>query len=384
MSYKNQPSKNDANDSTHFVPAHGGALKAAAHHFNIAEKNWLDISTGINPLTWPVPEIPTSIWQRLPEDEVRKTDSLEALACDYYLANTPSIDHILSVNADNVLPCAGSQQGIRLLPLYYSLKKSSKVGIKSTAKQPAKVWVTSGSYSEHAIAWEQQGHRVRKVACDRISQLLTQQPVDVLILVNPDNPSGHVWPPEQLLKWWKILHRRGGWLIVDEAFMDLTPEHSLASCVEREGLFILRSIGKFFGLAGIRLGFVLSEVESTRRLKKMLGPWSISHPTQHIGKLALQDKTWIAQQRLEIDQQSQRLKKLLDKTFNINNQGTGLFRTVYFSKAESVFNQLAKQSVLTRFLPATAKSLPGLRFGLPANNNASWEKLESALAQISL
>ena len=356
-----------------FLPAHGGALNAAAEYFNIPANQWLDISTGINPASWPIPEIPNSVWQRLPEEQDNSPEGLEQVALDYYLANNTSVEKLAS--RGNILPCAGSQQGIRLLPaLYNALNQGNKTA--------AKVWVTAGSYAEHGIAWEEQGHRVGKVACDNISQLLTQQPVDVLILLNPDNPSGHRWPAEQLLKWWSILHRRGGWLIVDEAFMDTTPEHSLAGHIEREGLFVLRSVGKFFGLAGLRLGFVLSAEKTTRRLQKMLGPWVVSHPAQYLGKLALQDEQWINKQRYDLAQQSLRLASLLEKNFACRCEGTDLFQTLYHKDAEEFFNQLAQQAVLVRFLPETNKTRAGLRFGLPNNNEASWQHLESALAKL--
>jgi len=363
--------------SSSFNPAHGGALNAAAEHFDIPLDQWLDISTGINPTSWPVPEIPNAVWQRLPEDGSQQVDGLERRALDYYLAHDS--ESLETVQPKNVLPCAGSQQGIRLLPCLYN---ATQHGSKSAGKTEARVWVTSGSYAEHGIAWEEQGHRVRKVACDRIAQLLTQQPVDVLILLNPDNPSGHRWPPEQLLKWWSILHRRGGWLIVDEAFMDVSPEQSLAGHVEREGLFVLRSVGKFFGLAGIRLGFVLSEQKSIRRLQKMLGPWAISHPAQYLGKLALQDQQWISQQRDELREQSLRLAQLLKHYLAKDIKGTDLFCTLYFTEAENVFYQLAKQGILTRYLPATTKAIAGLRFGLPNNDESSWQQLETALAKL--
>lgn len=360
-----------------FLPLHGGALNAAAAHFGIPLEKWLDISTGINPTSWPVPEIPRSVWQRLPENQAESEQGLEQVALDYYLAHEKTDLRI--TQKQNLLPCSGSQQGIRLLPLLYNaLQRSSK----QQSKAEARVWVTSGSYAEHGIAWEEQGHKVRKVACDRISQLLTQQPVDVLILLNPDNPSGHRWPAEQLLKWWSILHRRGGWLIVDEAFMDTTPEHSLVPHIEREGLFVLRSLGKFFGLAGVRLGFVLAAEKPIARLTKMLGPWAVSHPAQYIGKLALQDQSWAAKQRIDLAQQSLRLAALLENYFPSACKGTDLFQTVYLNDAENVFDQLARQGVLTRYLPATIKSLSGLRFGLPDNNESSWQQLETALAQI--
>lgn len=378
----------NSQDKSRFLPAHGGALKAAADHFNIPLEQWLDLSTGINPSSWPVPEIPSSVWQRLPEDTIAdqltedsRAASIEQLALEYYVSAEKSSSAL--VQSTNVMPCAGSQQGIRLLPLLYNaLQKKAKQGVKIQTE--AKVWVTSGSYSEHGLAWEEQGHRVRKVACDRIAQLLTQQPVDVLILINPDNPSGHRWKPEQLLKWWSILHRRGGWLIVDEAFMDMTPEQSLAPQVEREGLIVLRSIGKFFGLAGIRLGFIFAAEKSIRRLNKMLGPWSLSHPAQYIGKLALQDQLWVERQKNELSEQTECLASLLKKYLPYEIEGTDLFCTIYFNEAENIFYQLAKQGILTRYLAATTKTRAGIRFGLPQNNQANWQQLESALAHIKV
>lgn len=366
MSFNKTPSNT-------FFPVHGGALNAAAEFFGMPRQQWLDISTGINPTSWPVPEVPSYVWQRLPEDQQNSDESLEQAALAHYVNNNALADR--QVAAANILPCAGSQQGIRLLPFLYA----NQHGHKSEAK----VWVTSGSYAEHGIAWEEQGHRVRKVACDKISQLLTQQPVDVLILLNPDNPSGHRWPAEQLLKWWSILRRRGGWLIVDEAFMDMTPEHSIAAEVEREGLFVLRSLGKFFGLAGLRLGFVLAAKKNTQRLHKMLGPWVVSHPAQYLGNLALRDNAWINKQRYELAQQSLRLASLLEQHTRCQCDGTDLFQTLYHEQSENLFNQLAQQGILVRFLSATSKAPAGLRFGLPSNNAESWQRLDDALSQLT-
>lgn len=374
-----------------YTPTHGGALTAAAEYFDIPLEDWLDISTGINPASWPVPEIPTWVWQRLPEQGdstgSNLTDSLETTALNYYaqgLTQGPTQELAVpftAISANNILACSGSQQAIRLLPnLYNEVQKNAKQG--AVIHTEAKVWVTAGSFTEHGKAWEEQGHRVGKVACDRISQLLAQQPVDVLILVNPDNPSGHRWQPEQLLKWWSILQRRGGWLIVDEAFMDTTPSESLSPYVERKGLFVLRSVGKFFGLAGIRLGFMFASEKAIGCANKMLGPWALNHPAQYIGKLALQDSEWVSTEKQRLAQQAERLSLLLKKHFPYVSVGTDLFRTVYFNDAARVFQELAKVGVLTRYLPATTKTQQAIRFGLPIDNEENWQRLENALANI--
>lgn len=352
-----------------FNPDHGGALSAAAEYFEIPKEDWVDISTGINPVSWPIPEIPASVWQRLPENQPASVDNIQQAALQYYARK---FDGTLSVSQENILSCSGSQQGIRLLPQLFKKQHSGD----------AKIWVTSGSYSEHGRAWEEQGYRVGKVACDRISQLLTQQPVDVLVLINPDNPSGHRWTAEQLLKWWSILHRRGGWLIIDEAFMDMTPALSLVNDVERDGLFVLRSVGKFFGLAGIRLGFIFAAEKNIRQLSKIQGPWAVSHPSQYIGNLALRDFEWIDLQYEVLAHQSLRLALLLKKYMSLQCEGTDLFKTVYCSDANRIFKQLAKQGVLVRYLAETSKSKAGLRFGL-LDNEEHWQRLEAALKLIS-
>lgn len=367
------------NNKEAFSPKHGGALAAAADYFDIPIERWLDLSTGINPESWPVPAIPSSVWQRLPEQD-NSANSLETIALNYYAKGLPLPS--TTPTAANILSCAGSQQAIRLLPhLFKDVQKHAKQG--AIIHTEAKVWVTAGSFKEHGQAWEEQGYRVGTVACDRISQLLTQQPVDVLILVNPDNPSGYRWTPEQLLKWWSILQRRGGWLIVDEAFMDMTANQSLVPYVEREGLFVLRSVGKFFGLAGIRLGFMFAAEKFIRRSQHMLGSWPVSHPAQFVGSLALQDNEWIDQQKDQLIEQSARLSGLLKKYMPYANQGTDLFRTVYFNDAERVFKELAKLGVLTRYLPATTKTQQAIRFGLPVDNEENWQRIESALANIT-
>lgn len=338
-------------DDKGFFPEHGGALNAAAEYFGRERSEWLDVSTGINPDSWPVPEIPQEIWQRLPEGN----DELRSVAADYY-------------GSPYLVPVAGSQQAIQLLPLLFQAQQN---------KKNASVWVTAGSYSEHGKAWAEQGHRVRRVPCDHVSQLLRQQPVDVLVLVNPDNPSGFRWPKEQLLRWWEMLRRRGGWLVVDEAFMDSTPEHSLCSEMPKEGLFVLRSVGKFFGLAGIRSGFLFTSAEQCRKVERYQGPWAMNNPAQYICQRALADEQWIHSQRQRLAQASQRLAGTLEHFSGLKCDGTDLFQTLYFNNAEKIFQRLAQQGILTRYLAPNSQAPAGIRFGLAVD----WRRLEQGLEQ---
>src|SRR3989338_9632468 len=204
---------------------HGGRLRRAARQYGIAEADWLDLSTGINPLGWPVPIVPNEVWQRLPQDD----DGLQAAAQDYY-------------GTSKLLAVAGSQAAIQTLPMLRS---------------PAQVAIVAPGYAEHAHAWQRCGHHVVGMTASEILQAGTA--AQVAVIVNPNNPTGKLFRPKELLDMHAQLAARGGWLVVDEAFIDATPEHSLASACPRPGLIVLRSLGKFFGLAGARVGFVLAE-----------------------------------------------------------------------------------------------------------------------------
>ncbi|HSI94456.1 MAG TPA: threonine-phosphate decarboxylase CobD [Methylophilaceae bacterium] len=315
---------------------HGGKLAAAAREHGIPLDKWVDLSTGIHPVGYPVPPIPPECWLRLPEEE----DGLMPTAADYYATR-------------NLLPCAGSQAAIQALPL---LRASSRVG------------VLSPTYAEHAHAWRQAGHAVEIQADYEPGNL------DVLVLANPNNPTGRLVPAATLLEWHAELASRGGWLVVDEAFMDATPEFTLSAHAGLPGLIILRSLGKFFGLAGIRAGFVLAWPELLVSLQERLGPWSVAHPTRWVAQQALANHAWQAEQRIWLVQQSQQLAELLTRHDLAPGGGTALFQWVKNPNAENIHHQLARLGILTRLFTETSS----LRFGLPADERA-WTKLDYLL-----
>ncbi|HFD86123.1 MAG TPA: threonine-phosphate decarboxylase [Gammaproteobacteria bacterium] len=319
---------------------HGGRLRHAARRFSIPVADWLDLSTGINPLGWPVPVIPASCWQRLPEADDRLTE----VAKDYY-------------GASSLLPVAGSQQAIQALP---RLRSACRVGMLSPA------------YAEHAHAWRSCGHRVVPLRADRIDETLPC--LDVLLLIHPNNPTGQCYEPGQLLEWHQQLAARGGWLLVDEAFMDCRPEQSLARQSGREGLIVLRSPGKFFGLAGARVGFVLGEQALLQRLEALLGPWTISHPSRWVAAAALSDVGWQQQTGIRLRRCGIRLRELLTACSLPPAGGCELFQWVVTADAGKIFEALARQGILIRQFEEPAS----LRFGLPGTED-DWFRLESAL-----
>ena len=322
---------------------HGGALRAAAARYRIPPSDWLDLSTGINPNGWPVPPPPATVWQRLPEPD----DGLEIAAAVYY--GTP-----------RVLPVAGSQAAIQALPLL---------------RKPGRVGVLHPSYAEHAHAWRRAGHRVELLAAETLGMALDR--LDALVVVNPNNPSGARFAPATLLDWRARLAERSGWLVVDEAFMDATPADSLASHAGLPGLIVLRSLGKFFGLAGARVGFVLAEPALLERLHDHLGPWTVTGPSRWVALQALADRDWQAEARSHLDRAGNRLADLLKRQGLPVAGGTVLFHWAPLPDAEFWQNALARRGVLVRRFTDPA----GLRFGLPGPEPA-WRRLELALAGI--
>ena len=319
---------------------HGGKLLAAAARYGIEQDNWLDLSTGINPAGWPVPVIPAAVWQRLPESE----DGLLEAAAAYY-------------GCTSVLPVAGSQAAIQALP---RLRAACRVGVPHPA------------YAEHAHAWRAAGHAV--VAWDAGHNIDT---LDVLVLVHPNNPGGQTYSRAELLDWHAHLAARGGWLVVDEAFIDATSHESLADVCPRPGLIILRSLGKFFGLAGARVGFVLAEPTLLAALNKLLGPWAVSAPSRWVARAALADTAWQQAARAALPAAGARLATLLGDYGLAPSGGTALFQWVRTPDAADWHERLARQGILTRLF----SDPPSLRFGLP-HHESDWTRLTAALKSV--
>ncbi len=318
---------------------HGGNLREASQQYGIPLANWIDLSTGINPHQYPVPKIDHAVWQRLPEEE----DGLIAAACNYY-------------NCQSALPTAGSQAALQTLP---QLRSNCRVAM------PANM------YQEHAHAWQQHGHQVTLLDETPHDEQVKQ--LDVLLLCNPNNPTGTRYSKSQLLAWHQLLAPRQGWLIVDEAFMDMTPEDSIADHSHLTGFIVLRSLGKFFGLAGARVGFVLAQSKLLNQAQNTLGPWTLTGPSRVIAKAALEDTAWQIQMRQHLNTHSLRLATLLS-AYNLTPlNGTGLFQFVVNAQANRIHQALAKQGIWIRLF----EQPQALRFGLPPED--SWPTLKHAL-----
>lgn len=336
-------------DSPNSAPPHGGDLAAAEGAFGRPDEGWLDLSTGINPTSYPVAEFPLDLWRKLPARRLH----------DAVFASLRGYLGLASSRA--VIAAPGTQALIQWLPY---LRTSSRVT----------VWTPT--YAEHAYCWQQAGHSVRTIAralpageADACFAALTaevrQGDVDVVVVVNPNNPDGICHDPTRLEELRGLLAARGGWLIVDEAFADAVPEISLAGAARTEGLIVLRSFGKFFGLAGLRLGFALGDVALVERLSRALGPWAVSGPALALAAQAYADRDWIAATRAQLVLEHGQLADLLvEHGFRPKGQ-VPLFTLLPTPDAGEIYAFFARRGILLRLFSEGAPPLHALRIGLP-------------------
>lgn len=319
---------------------HGGRMGEAAALFPEAPLPWIDLSTGINPHAWAGPRAEFAALRRLPDPA--ETAALEAAAASAFGVADPAM----------VAAVPGAEFGLRLLP---------------RATNAASVTIAAPTYGGHAEAWTAAGRDVRLVPWGQ-----NLPDTEALVIVNPNNPDGRALPAAEI----SGLATERRVLIVDEFFCEVTPEISVAARAS-DRLIVLRSFGKFFGLAGVRLGFVIAGPAIIAQVRASFGDWPVSAEALAAGNAAYTDAAWAQATRARLRQDTERLDAMLQKAgLNILG-GTSLFRLCASPDAAKWFEHLARHGMLVR--PFTHEP-SWLRFGLPGND-AEWSRLQSALQQ---
>jgi cobalamin biosynthetic protein CobC len=322
---------------------HGGNLHDAKALFPEAPGPWLDLSTGINPNSYPLPPLSLDVFARLPSPQ--SVRHLEEVAAHAYGVPDPP----------RVAAAPGTQALIHLLPR-----------LRATAR----VAIVGPTYSEHERSWRPEGHAVIPVGT--LEEALATAP-DVIVAVNPNNPDGRVIDPARLAEAASVLHRRNGWLVVDEAFADFADGVSVAP-LDLPSVIVLRSFGKAYGLAGIRLGFAIAAPDLAARLRQELGPWAVSGPALAVGAKALADQTWLLEQKSRLERSAHALDGLLTEArFHIVG-GTTLFRLAMHEDAQAWFGRLAQQGIWVRTFDHEPRFL---RFGIPSDE--AWLRLKHVI-----
>ncbi|HVV42251.1 MAG TPA: threonine-phosphate decarboxylase CobD [Nitrobacter sp.] len=323
---------------------HGGDLTEAIAQYGGSPDMWLDLSTGINPWPWPIPSLPNEIWQRLPST----ADGAALIVAAREAYRVP--DEV------EIVIAPGTQALIQWLP---RLAASGAVAIAGP------------TYSEHARAWSHCGHGIMALDTARPFPDGARHSV----IVNPNNPDGRTIDLDSLEQIAAIARDRGGWLVIDEAFADLDPRISAAALCRDRPVVILRSFGKFYGLAGLRLGFAIASPSIADAIQTALGPWPCSGPALAVGRAALSDETWAAHMRETLPDHARRLDEVLLARGFAMAGGTALFRLVRHADAAVIHESLAQQQIWCR---SFEWSTDLLRFGLP-RDDAALARLATAL-----
>ncbi len=311
---------------------HGGRLDLARALYAGAPEPWIDLSTGISPWAYPVPALAAQDFHRLP-DAGALHGLIETARKAYKIPPAAA-----------VVPLPGTDAGLSVLPWLF--------------REPKRVAVLSPCYPGHAAAWAAAGHSVSEIdSLDRAGNAA------ILVAVNPNNPDGRFIEHAKLAAALPPLKRGNGLLIVDEAFADADESHSLLPHVGRlDYSLVLRSLGKFYGAGGVRLGFAITSHPVADRLRAALGAWPISAQAIAFGQAALADEGWAAAQRARLAEAASQLDAALTDGGCKVLGGTALFRLASHHMSGTLFAHLARKGILTR--PFKDRSM--LRFGLPA------------------
>ncbi len=322
---------------------HGGNLDAARRLFPEAPEPWIDLSTGINPVAYPVGQIPIEAWTQLP------------LADDLAALETAARRTYGAAACADIVAAPGTQAIIQWLPRIFPARRTGILG---------------HTYGEHAECWRRAG--AETVQVESLTELAR---CDVGVIVNPNNPDGRIAVPEDLSRTAEAFAAKGGLLVVDEAFMDVMPAGLSLIPALPSGAVVLRSFGKAYGLAGLRLGFAAAAPGLGAKLRAALGPWAVSGPAIAVGQKALADPAWLEIATARLRKDSERLDHLLAKAGFTVVGGTPLFRLAERDDAGLWFRRLGRAGILTR--PFHAK--PGiLRFGIPSDE-PGWRRLTAVL-----
>ena len=330
---------------------HGADLQRAIQQFGGETQQWLDLSSAVSPYSW---------W----------SDRGQKLSCPAQYVHDlpitpPELNRAVRAYYGHCgLLVPGSQRAIAELPGCFSR---------------GHVWILAGTYGEHALCWKKAGHSVYEKTAADIRQAFNAATANncelpgMLVLVNPGNPGGERFSAAELRRWAEQLKQHQAWLLCDEAFMDCTPDDSLLTQTLADNVLVLRSLGKFFGLAGLRIGVVFATADVLQNLASRLGPWPVAGQSLWLAQQALSDHQWISQQRVRLKKNHQLMAQWLNG-FVLAGK-SDLFFTLEFSDVERVQTFLAERYIWSRCF----KQQQLIRFGLVGDDDCKQQQLQQAL-----
>lgn len=325
---------------------HGGQLQEAKRQFPHAVMPWIDLSTGINPYAYPFVPISSERWAELPN--MQDEENLRKIAAIAY-----------GVRDENYVAAApGTQILISLLPYIFQAKQ---------------VCILCPTYMEHIKTWQQAGVKVHQVKSLEALMRFGSQEQTIGVVCNPNNPDGRLFSIEQIKEALVHFGQFNNHFVVDEAFMDFEGQ-GVGKLLPHPFLTILRSFGKTYGLAGVRLGFVLSNSDHIQKIRQMLGPWAVSGAALQISQQALQDDAWFLQSQQQLARQVKQLDQLFLRYGCKVIGGTHLFRLIEYIKAQELWSYLANHGIWVRKFDYNNQ---WLRFGL--SHHQEWDRVQKVI-----
>lgn len=293
---------------------HGGNLDEAAQAYGFEPGMMHDLSTGIAPMSYQMPLPASDAYQALPLASDMEALCKVARAC-YRVPDAASL-------------CVGggSQALLAALPYLFA---------------SCLVWCPEPTYNEHHYRWEKASHQVD-------GGLSCPQEAKIIILGQPNNPTGRLWQADEIARYLAHVKQCDGLLIIDEAFVDIMPEHSSCQIAGDEALVILRSVGKFYGLAGLRVGFAIGGANFIARLQDEIGPWPVSQPALLVAKTALADKDWQARHLAKLQEICDWQSDVLAKAGFEIITSMALFITIRHKRMAAFHHHLASHGYWTR------------------------------------
>lgn len=310
---------------------HGGGVDGAIACFGGQRSDWIDLSTGINPVPYPLGQVPASAWGALPDQA----------ASDALLAAARALWQVPKDAA--ILAAPGASALIARLP---ALRPKGRVVIEGP------------TYNEHAAGFQAAGWQVQTTHAPG--------PATARVIVHPNNPTG---------QWHSDFTPDTDFSVIDESFCDVAPNRSLLPRLDLQKSLVLKSFGKFWGLAGLRLGFAIGNRADIAKLAQMLGPWPVSGPAMHIGARALADHDWAKATRARLAADAARMDGEMAAQNAVPLGGTTLFRLYQVGDALAWQAHLARAHIWSRVFPYAGN---WLRLGLPAPK--AWPRVSAAIA----
>ena len=309
---------------------HGGNVYRAARELGLNGSGVLDFSASINPLGMPPAArhaIKAWVGDVLHYPDTQSTRLKEAISECYGL------------DPAGVIPGNGSTELIYLIP---------------RALQPKKVVIASPTFSEYERACRLSGAKVehfpllpKEFLPEPDAFMRAMKNADMAFFCNPGNPSGAVLPRQGVLTLASLAKKNNCVLVVDEAFMDFCPEHSVLG-EQGDHLVVLRSLTKFYALAGLRVGFSHMPKMLMSRIMRYKEPWSVNVLAERAALAVLAETGFVRRSRDYVRRERGLLETKLEALGFVVFPSEANYLLIETSKAVQLVKGLYKRGILVR------------------------------------